>query len=126
MRHPVQQAVNRSFGQPPGRYCLTAGAKRQTLLFSQKGDSMAHSKPAHRSILSRSLAALILVGIYAFSIIGASTLMVGASSTAAFARGGRGGGGRGVGRGGGRGWGGGRGHGPGRGYGHRPGFWQWG
>jgi hypothetical protein len=84
---------------------------------------MAQSKPAHRSILSRSLAALILVGIYAFSIIGVSTLMLGASSTAAFARGdGRGGGGRGggrgVGRGGGRGWVGGRGRGYGRGYGY--------
>jgi hypothetical protein len=85
---------------------------------------MAHSKAAHRSILSRSLAALILVGIYVFSIVGVSTLMVGASSTAAFARGGRGGGGggrggggRGFGRGGGRGWGGGRGYGRGYGYG---------
>lgn len=98
---------------------------------------MAQSKPAHRSIFSRSLAALILVGIYAFSIVGASTLLVGASSTAAFARGGRGGGGRGggrgYGRGGGRGWGYGRGRGYGRGYGYGGGvyvtpgcYWRYG
>jgi hypothetical protein len=67
---------------------------------------MAHNPPGRRSILSRSIAALILTGIYCFSIIGASTLLVGASTTSAFARGGggrggggRGGGGRGVGRG---------------------------
>jgi hypothetical protein len=98
---------------------------------------MAQSKPAHRSILSRSLAALILVGIYAFSIVGVSALLVGASTTSAFARGGRGGGGRGggrgYGRGGGRGWGYGRGRGYGRGYGYGGGvyvtpgcYWRYG
>ena len=44
---------------------------------------MAHSKPALRSRLSRSLATLFLVGIYCFSILGVSTLIVGASSTSA-------------------------------------------
>jgi hypothetical protein len=44
---------------------------------------MAPSKPALRSRLSRSLATLFLVGIYCFSILGVSTLMVGASSTSA-------------------------------------------
>jgi hypothetical protein len=99
---------------------------------------MAQSKPAQRSILSRSLAALILAGIYCVSIVGASTILVGASSTSAFARGGgRGGGGRGGGRGfarGGRGGGvvvrGGRGRGYGRGYGYgyvAPGcYWRYG
>ena len=63
---------------------------------------MAQGKPARRSVLSRYLATLILVGIYCFSIIGVSTLLVAGSSTAAFARGGGGGRGGGGARGGGR------------------------
>jgi hypothetical protein len=81
---------------------------------------MAQGKTAGRSILSRTLATIILVGIYCFSVVGVSTLMLGASTTTALARGGRGGGGRGGGgRGGGRGFsrGGGRGYGRGGGYG---------
>lgn len=84
---------------------------------------MTH-KSARRSTLSRYLAALVLAGIYCFSLIGTSALLVGASTTSAFARGGGRGGGRGVGRGGGRGRGGGvvirgggRGYGRGRGRG---------
>jgi len=101
---------------------------------------MAQGKPTFRAILSRSIAVLILVGIYCFSIVGASVLLVGASTTSAFARGGggRGGGGRGGGgRGGGaRGFGrgggvvvrGGRGRGYGRGIGYvTPGcYWRYG
>ena len=83
---------------------------------------MAHNMPTYRNILCRSLAALILVGIYFVSIVGTSALVLGASTTSALARGRggggfRGGGGRGFGRGGGvvvrggrgRGWGYGRG-----------------
>ncbi|WP_212390880.1 hypothetical protein [Bradyrhizobium sp. AUGA SZCCT0042] len=64
------------------------------------------------------MATIILVGIYCFSIVGVTALMVGGSTTAAYAqRGGRGGGGRGGGgRGGGRGRGVGRGVGRGGGY----------
>ena len=51
---------------------------------------MTHNKPAQRSILSRYLATLVLVGIYCVSIVGVSTLLAGASSTSAFARGGGG------------------------------------
>jgi hypothetical protein len=101
---------------------------------------MTDNKPVRRTILSRALAALILVGIYCFSIVGVSALLVGASTTSAFARGGggrgggRGGGGRGIGRGGGRGvgfrgGGGGRGWGRGRGVYVAPGcYWspRWG
>jgi hypothetical protein len=83
---------------------------------------MTRNKPAHRTALSRALAVLILAGIYCFSFVGASALLVGASTTSAFARGGggRGGGGRGGGRGIGRGVGRGvgyRGVGRGRGWG---------
>jgi hypothetical protein len=78
---------------------------------------MAQRKTAARSMLSRTLATIILVGIYCFSIVGVTTLMVGASTTSAFAQRGRGGGGRGYGRGGGRGYGRGGGRGYGRGYG---------
>jgi hypothetical protein len=73
---------------------------------------------------------LILTGIYCFSIVGISTLLVGASSTSGFARGegrGGGGGGRGVGRGGGRGYVGGRGYGRGGGVYVSPGcYWNYG
>jgi hypothetical protein len=122
------------------RYRLTPGPSSLTVPISQKGDSMAQGKPTFRAILSRSIAVLILVGIYCFSIVGASVLLVGASTTSAFARGGggRGGGGRGGGgRGGGaRGFGrgggvvvrGGRGRGYGRGIGYvTPGcYWRYG
>ena len=100
---------------------------------------MAQGKTAARSIVSRTLATIILIGIYCFSIVGVTTLMVAGSTTEAFARGGRGGGGRGgggrggggrgrgVGRGGGRGYarGGGRGYGYGygRGYGYGGGYY---
>jgi hypothetical protein len=69
---------------------------------------MAHHRTSFRNILTRSLAVMALLCIYGFSFIGASALLLGASSTSAFARGwGRGGGGfRGGGfRGRGGGWG---------------------
>jgi hypothetical protein len=50
-----------------------------------------------RNILTRSLALIALLCIYDFSLIGASALLLGASSAIALARGGSGGGGRGGG-----------------------------
>ena len=90
---------------------------------SQKGDQMAHNPTGRRSILSRTIAAMILTCIYCFTLVGATALVAGVSSTSASAqRGrGRGGGGRGVGRGRGGGVvirGGGRGYGRGRGRGY--------
>ena len=62
---------------------------------------MAHNRTSLRNILTRSLAVVAMLCIYGFSLIGASALLLGASSTSALARGGgrgRGGGGfRGVG-----------------------------
>jgi uncharacterized membrane protein len=75
---------------------------------------MVQSRTGFRKILTRSLAVMAMLCIYGFSFIGASALLLGASSTSAFARGGggfrgggfRGGGFRGGGfRGGGFGWG---------------------
>jgi uncharacterized membrane protein len=56
---------------------------------------MDQNRTTYRNILTRSLAVMALLGIYCFSIIGASAVVLGASSTAALARGGggRGGGG---------------------------------
>ena len=70
---------------------------------------MAQGKTASRSIVSRTLATIILIGIYCFSIVGVTALMVAGSSTSAEARGGGRGGGGGYGgnRGGGGGYGGG-------------------
>lgn len=52
---------------------------------------MAHTV---RKVLTRSLAIIALLCIYGFGLIGSSALLLGASSTSAFARGGgRGGGG---------------------------------
>ena len=103
---------------------LDHGAKRPHSGGLTEGVSMAQGKTASRSILSRTLATIILVGIYCFSLVGVTALMVAGSTTAASAqRGGRGGGGRGggrgAGRGGGRGGGRGYGRGGGRGYGRR-------
>ena len=42
---------------------------------------MAQGKTASRSILSRTLATIILIGIYCFSIVGVTALMVGGSTT---------------------------------------------
>jgi hypothetical protein len=65
---------------------------------------MAQNRNTFRNILTRSLAAIVMICMYGFSILGTSTLLLGASSTAALARGGGGGGGgRGGGGGGGRG-----------------------
>jgi len=62
---------------------------------------LAHNRTSLRNILTRSLAVVAMLCIYGFSLIGASALLLGASSTSALARGGgrgRGGGGfRGVG-----------------------------
>jgi hypothetical protein len=52
---------------------------------------MAQNRTTYRNILTRSLAVIALLGIYCFSIIGASALLLGASSTPALARGGGGG-----------------------------------
>ena len=68
------------------RVLLDRGAKQPTLRVLTEGRFNGNNKPAHRTRLSRTLAAIILVGLYCFSIIGVSTLLVGASSTAAFAR----------------------------------------
>ena len=67
---------------------------------------MAHDRTRFRNLLTRGLAVMTLLCMYGFSLIGGSTLLVGASTTSALARGGGGGGGRGGG-GGGRGFGGG-------------------
>jgi hypothetical protein len=85
-----------------------------------------NSKP-HRRILIRSLAAIGLFGVYALTMLGTSALVLGASSTAALARGGGGGhggggGGHGFG-GGGHGFGGGF-RGGGFGYGFYPGYYD--
>jgi hypothetical protein len=53
---------------------------------------MTQNRKTHRNILIRSLAAIVLFGVYAFGMLGTSALVLGASSTAAFARGGGGGG----------------------------------
>jgi len=92
---------------------------------------MTQSGKTHRHILIRGLAAVVLFGVYAFGALGASALVLGASSTAAVARGGGGGGhgggggGHGFG-GGGHGFGGGfRGfRGGGFGYGFYPGYYD--
>jgi uncharacterized membrane protein len=65
---------------------------------------MADNRTRFRKVLTRSLAVMTLLGMYGFSLIGGSALLLGASTTSALARGG-GGGGRGFG-GGGRGFGG--------------------
>jgi hypothetical protein len=62
--------------------------------------TMAHSRTSFRRIVTRGLALMVMLCIYGFSLIGASALMLGASSAPAQARGG-GGGGRGGGFGGG-------------------------
>jgi hypothetical protein len=73
---------------------------------------MAYNRTTFRNMLARGLAVTALLGIYSFSILGASALLLGASSTSALAFGGHGGGGRGGGgfrgggfHGGGFGWG---------------------
>ena len=61
---------------------------------------MAHHRTSYRNILTRGLAVIALLCIYGLSIIGASALLLGASTTSALARGGggfRGGGFRGGG-----------------------------
>jgi len=74
---------------------LERRAKQETL--------MAHNRTSFRNILTRSLAVMALLCMYGFSFVGASALLLGASSTSALARGGfhhggfRGGGFRGAG-----------------------------
>ena len=59
---------------------------------------MAYNAPGRRSILSRLIAGMILTGIYCFSLVGVTALVVAGTSSEASARGGgRGGGGRGGG-----------------------------
>jgi hypothetical protein len=79
--------------------------------FERPGESkMAQNAPhKQRNFLARCLAAVALLGIYCVSIVGTSAVMLGASSTAAQARGGGRGRGGGWGRGRGGGWGRGRG-----------------
>jgi hypothetical protein len=86
--------------------------------------SMALNKKLHRSILTRSLAAIVLFCVYGFGMLGTSAILLGASSTAALAHGGGhgGGGGHGFGGGGFRG-GGFRGGGFGYGLGFYPGYY---
>ena len=52
---------------------------------------MAHPQSSFRKVITRGLALMVMLCIYGFSLIGTSALMLGASSTAAQARG-RGGG----------------------------------
>jgi hypothetical protein len=63
------------------------------------GEPMAQHRTSYRNILTRGLAVIALLCIYGLSIIGASALLLGASTTSALARGGgfRGGGFRGAG-----------------------------
>jgi uncharacterized membrane protein len=121
------------------KHGLSGSTKEESIkstCFSDREIQMAQNTP--RNILTRCLAMFALICIYCVSIVGASTLLLTASSTSANAQrggGGRGGGGRGGGgfrgggggfrgggfrgggfRGGGRGWGRGRGWG-GVGYG---------
>jgi hypothetical protein len=72
-------------------------------------------KNTRRNIVTRCLAAMALLFVY---FVSTSAVLVGTSTTAALARGGRGGGGWGRGGGYGRGGGWGRGRGYGRGYGY--------
>ena len=53
---------------------------------------MVHNRTSFRNILTQKLALTTLLCIYGLGIIGASALLLGASSTAALARGGHGGG----------------------------------
>jgi hypothetical protein len=53
--------------------------------------NMTHSRTSFRKSITRGLALMVMLCIYGFSLIGASAVMLGASSTAAQARG-RGGG----------------------------------
>src|SRR4030088_3296629 len=62
--------------------------------------TMANNRTSYRNILTRGLAVMALLCIYGLSTIGASALLLGASTTSALARGGggfRGGGFRGGG-----------------------------
>src|SRR5229473_3597634 len=57
-------------------------------------EPMARHRTSYRDILTRGLAVIALLCIYGLSVIGASALLLGASTTSALARGGgRGGGG---------------------------------
>jgi hypothetical protein len=60
---------------------------------------MAHNRTSYRNILTRGLAVIALFCIYGLSLVGASAVLLGVSTTSAFARGGgfRGGGFRGGG-----------------------------
>src|SRR6266850_2471967 len=49
---------------------------------------MANNRTSYRNILTRGLAVMALLCIYGLSIIGASALLLGASTTSALARGG--------------------------------------
>lgn len=62
---------------------------------------MANNRTSYRNILTRGLAVMALLCIYGLSIIGASALLLGVSTTSALARGGGGGRGGGGFRGGG-------------------------
>jgi hypothetical protein len=52
---------------------------------------MAHNRTSYRNILTRGLAVIALFCIYGLSLIGASAVLLGASTTSALARGGGGG-----------------------------------
>src|ERR1700738_1525707 len=49
---------------------------------------MAHNRTSFRNFLTRGLAVMALLCVYGLGIIGASALLLGASSTSALARGG--------------------------------------
>ncbi|MCG6204466.1 hypothetical protein LPW26_07460 [Rhodopseudomonas sp. HC1] len=76
---------------------------------------MTYKQPGRQGLVSRVLAAVVLTSIYAFSLVGATALITGASTTSASAQRGDWGRGRGRGYRGGRGYG----RGGGRGYGGR-------
>jgi hypothetical protein len=82
---------------------LTPDESRASVAPLTEGNLMAQNSPGRRSILSRWIAAAILTGIYCFSFVGTTALVLGASTTEASARGRGRGRGRGASRGRGRG-----------------------
>src|SRR5882757_2444898 len=54
-------------------------------------EPMVQNRTSYRNILTRGLAVIALLCIYGLSVIGASALLLGASTTSALARGGGGG-----------------------------------
>jgi uncharacterized membrane protein YgcG len=97
---PAQSTIRFSFRTHP-KHAFAGSTTEESIrsnCFTDREIEMAQNTP--RNFLTRWLATFALVCVYCLSIVGASTLMLTASSTSADARGG---GGRGGGGGGGRG-----------------------